>query len=222
MRMGAERGIRLGLVILLALTGACGDGPPTAPGAEALTDAEVERLALDDEAFLTSFIGERFTAEAARATGGELELSVVPIITEGTFSWTRNCPGGGEVSAEGSFTREVDREAGTAAVSVEGEKRKDDCVHRRGDVEITVNAEAAFEAHRAWARSGESWELSAATKSVEGEFSYATSDGRAGECEFELRAEWDPEARQVHVTGTYCGRDVDRIVERGGEADAGG
>lgn len=223
MRKGIDRTERAwaaGLAAVLALTAGCSEDASTGPVAEALTAGEVERLALEDEALLASFMDESFTAEAAVVGGGEVRLSVVPIVTEGEFSWTRNCPGGGQVKVEGSFERQVDREAGTAAVWVDAEKKKEECVHQRGDVEITVNAEASLEAHREWVKNGESWELAAATKWIEGEFSYVTSDGREGSCEFELHAEWDPVAAQVHVTGSYCGREVDRVIERGVESDA--
>lgn len=201
----------VGLVALLTVGPACSDDAPTAPDAEALTSAEVEQLAVEDEAFLAAFMTERFTAEATVVPDAGLALSVEPIVTEGEFSWTRDCPGGGRVEVDGAFRREVDREAGTAAVSVEGEKRKEGCVHRRGDVRVTVDARSEFEAHREW----ENRRLVAATKRVEGAFSYETSDGRSGECEFELHAEWDPETRRIHITGSYCGREIDRSIDRG-------
>lgn len=223
MRKGIDRIDRVwgaGLAVLLALSAACSDDALTAPGAEALTSAELDQLALEDEAFLEAFMGESFTAEGAVVGDGDVQLSVVPISTQAEFSWTRNCPGGGSVTVEGSFERQLDREAGTAAVWVQAEKKKESCVHRRGDVQITVNAQASLEAHLEWVKNGEVWELAAATKWLQGEFSYETSDGRSGECEFELHAEWDPATKQVHVTGHYCGREVDKIIDRGGGSEA--
>lgn len=211
MRKDAKRWPGLGLVALVALGAACDEGAPTSAADEALTSSEAELLAVEDEAFLAAFMAERFTAEATVAPDGGLALSVEPIVTEGEFSWTRDCPGGGRVDVEGTFRREVDREVGTAAVSVGGEKRKEGCVHRRGDVRITMDGEAEFEARREW----ESRRLVAATKRVAGAFSYETSDGRSGECEFELHAEWDPETRRIRITGTYCGREIDRSIDRG-------
>lgn len=91
------------LTALLILTGACSGDAPTAPGVVALSLGEVEQLALEDEAFLTSFMDERFAAEAASAPVGEVRLAVATKRVEGELSYVASDgrEGGVRVPASG-------------------------------------------------------------------------------------------------------------------------
>ncbi|MFQ5679200.1 MAG: hypothetical protein ACE5HP_07045 [Gemmatimonadota bacterium] len=200
------------LAALIGLTAACSDDAtgPQAQNSE-LSSSEVEFLVLQTDGFLDGFIGqEESSMQGAVTSTAGLQLSASssePITTTIEFTLTRNCPAGGRVSAEGTVVRVVDREAGTMDLTFTGEKKKVDCAFQRGDVTITVNGEAEWEAFR-HRENGELVGLQ--TKDVMGEFSYATSDGREGACEFDLHMSFDPATRTKRIQGTYCGREIDR------------
>ena len=215
MRKGINSWLGSALMALIFVTIACSDSATSPqPQNAQLTSSEVEFLMLETDGILDSFIGQQESSMQGSVSSTDgLQLNVMssePITTTMEFKLTRNCPVGGEVKVEGTVVRVVDRDAGTVDLTFEGEKKKTDCAFLRGDITITVNGEAEWEAvrHR---EDGEFVGLQ--TKDVMGAFSFVTSDGREGSCEFELHIVFDPEARTRTIRGTYCGRDIDRTRE---------
>lgn len=205
----------LALAVLVGLGAACSDGA-TGPRDDALRADEVEFLALQTDEMLDAMLGQQIGSMQGAVSQTEgIQLSLggsEPIFTTVQFTLTRTCPAGGLVKVEGAVERMADRETGVVETSLEGEKTRVDCVYRRGEVTITVDGEARFEAFRRKVN-GEFDGLQ--TTDVVGEFSYVTSDGRGGSCEFELHSTFDPETDTRTVTGHYCGREIDRTMQRG-------
>jgi hypothetical protein len=56
------------------------------------------------------------------------------------------------------------------------------------------------------------------TNDQEGSFGWETSDGRSGECAYELHASWDPATGIKTVTGFVCDHEINREVSRDGSA----
>ena len=78
------------------------------------------------------------------------------------------------------------------------------------EIVYTINGNSEWDAY--WKMGGEHW-LEAAWNTA-GSFSVTTSDERSEECDFELHTVWDPETKSVHMTGEFCGVEVDKTWSR--------
>lgn len=207
----------IGLIALIALTAACSDDAIGPEGPADLTAAERQFLAEESEELISGILGDEFASISASAASvswdGAVAASIAPIVTEFTFNRTRPCRLGGQVVATGSGVRTADRETGVVEMTFEGTKSIEDCAHQRGDLVITLNGQGAFDGYRKKVN-GE-WE-GLQTTNHSGFFSWITSDGREGECSFDLHSSYDPSTGILTITGEFCGAEVfkEREVDR--------
>jgi hypothetical protein len=209
--MKAMRGGALwGLALVLGGVTACGEAvaPGDEPGAQELSEAEVEFLASELDQDLGGVLGAEEDAEEAAAAvveGGEGAALLAPVTREFSFERSVTCRNGGSITVSGSGDVTVDREAHSIETNVAGEKTIVDCARQRGDVVFTMNGNATWSAHRLKVE-GVLVEL---VHDHEGSFTVTTSDGREKSCSFDLHAELVEEG--IHITGEFCGREVDVI-----------
>lgn len=225
-KMGIRDWKGFGVATLFVFATACSDDPAGPGVAGNLSDAELadvaEQVADAMDGVLDGEIGARpMLAPTPDQGGSEIAFSMVPV--EETFEFERGheCRAGGTVSVSGTGLWVGDRETGVVTVDLTGTKVIDDCARGRGDVVITFNGGGSFEGHRMKVN-GEFSGLQ--TNDQAGSFTWVTSDGRSGECEYELHASWDPSTGTKTVTGFVCDREIDRQVTRDGSAgnDRGG
>ena len=210
----------MAIAALFTFTVACHDdtvGPITS--SQELSQSEIDDVAemaadqidliLDDETAANPLV------VATGQSGLGISFSAAPVTT--SFSWTREreCRNGGTVVANGQGTHVADRAIGELTIDFSGDKTITDCARARGDLVITINGGGIFDGHR-HKLNGMFEGLQ--TNNASGSFSWVTSDGRSGACEYDIHVSWDPSTGTKTITGTVCGREVNRTVTRDGAA----
>jgi hypothetical protein len=214
----------VGLAALFALVTACDDST-VGPGAGDLADADAALIAEQQADLLDGILDGEINARPALIGAGEIDgtvsLSVAPIVTEFTFTRTRPCRNGGQVVASGAGTHTANRETGEVTLEFSGDKSIENCARARGDLVITINGEGTFEGFR---KKVNGHFEGPQTNSQEGHFTWETSDGRSGECDYELTVTWDPATHTKTIVGFVCDHEINRTVTRDGAAgnDRGG
>ncbi|MDX1395116.1 MAG: hypothetical protein R3195_12030 [Gemmatimonadota bacterium] len=203
----------LGLAALVAFAPACSDDPAGPEAAGSLSDIELGIVVVQVADAADGVLDGEIAARPSILPAGEggVALSMVPVEEEFEFSRGHDCREGGSVTVSGSGLWVGDRETGVVTIDIEGEKVIDDCARVRGDVVITFNGGGSVEGHRMKVNGQYS---GLQTHDQEGAFSWETSDGRSGECRYELHVEWNPETHVKTVTGFVCEREIDREVTR--------
>jgi hypothetical protein len=208
------------LAALFVFASACSDDAVGPQVAGSLTDAEIadvaEEVADAMDGILDGEIGARPLITPALGEGGaEIAFSLVPVEETFEFERAHDCREGGLIVVSGTGLWVGDRETGVVTIDVTGTKVIDNCARIRGDIVITFNGGGSVEGHRMKVN-GQFSGLQ--TNDQEGSFSWETSDGRSGECDYELHASWDPETHIKTVTGFVCDREINREVTRDGAA----
>lgn len=135
---------------------------------------------------------------------------------EGEFSRSRDCPAGGSISLNGSSTRTENGE-GVVTWSVAADGIWDACTRQRarGDRAITTTIDGTF-AFSAERRHNGRVPVGNQTTTKSGSFTWVRTRGdesRNGTCDFDVTSVRNPDARQIRITGTVCGRTVDRTID---------
>lgn len=199
----------------LALASACGEAG-TDPAGDLATD-EAAFLAVDNDALLAGLLAAQFAALEGDAGGFATDLVVgvaaEPIVTTFDFTRTAPCRAGGQTVATGSGTRTFDRDAQSMEMEASGTRSIEDCARTRNDVTFTANGSGSFEVHR---RRVAGRPDGLQTLDQVGGFVITTTDGRTEECDYELHRIYDPETGEVSLTGTVCGRTIDRTFPHDG------
>lgn len=135
---------------------------------------------------------------------------------EGDFSRTRECPDGGSISIEGTSTR-TENGDGVVTWSLNANGTWDDCTHSRsrGDVAITTRIDGSFQLSAERKHNGRV-PVGNQTTTKSGSFTWERTRGdetRTGTCEFDVTSVRNPDARQIRIEGTVCGREVDRTID---------
>ena len=208
MRTQYLKGFALALTVAVV---AC-DESSTGPEQAALDNAETEFLAMEADQNINFILDDALAAYTDPASGvvmaAEQDGAAEPIVTTFTFERTRPCRVSGEVVATGEGTKIQD--GNTVTLDVSGTRHQIECARVRGDVVITVNGVGEFEAHRKRVEHV----LVEATSAVHGAFRWETSNGRSGSCEYRILREFLPDTDQIKVTGTFCGHEIDRVIDR--------
>lgn len=212
------------LVAIFAVITACDDSA-VGPGAASLAEADAALIAEQQADLLDGILDGEMNARPTLTGVGEADgmvsLSALPIVTEFSFTRTRPCRNGGQVVATGTGTHAADRETGVVTLQFSGDKSIENCARARGDLVITLNGEGTFEGFRKKVN-GHFEGLQ--TNQQAGSFTWETSDGRSGECAYEIRVTWDPATHTKTIVGFVCDHEIDRTVTRDGAAgnDRGG
>ena len=198
--MGGKR--VMAMVLLLGLASACADatGPDEAPDTEALA-----LLALEADELTGVLLDDAFTLAFA---GSDLALAAVD---PRPFSRTRNCPAGGTLTVAGQIDRTRNGE-GTVEIEVTGTGTWAACARARGDRTLTIDGGFTFEAYRKRVNGAP---VGPQTSHKAGSFTWTRSDGQSGQCSFDLTSTRNPDAQTRTITGTMCGREINRTVTWG-------
>jgi hypothetical protein len=202
--------------LALAVVAACSDSVGNAGD---LTDIEVGELA--EVLVTTTFDATTDVATAESASLAEPEGLTLQAMDESSaiggsssaeFTRTHGCALGGQVVIAGTRERVWDREAGTGSMTMELTRSHEDCARpfesaADSATVITLNGAVTGTAYHEWAM-GE--RRGVQTMTLVGELAWETDDGRAGTCVIDISANFDPETNTRTVTGTFCGREIDR------------
>ena len=191
----------LAIALLLAACGESGFSPE-----EQLTEEDVQSLAQEVDATVMGMLDD-FFGSPGPGPAGAAALAHDPVVWTYSFERSRSCHDGGTVTLAGSGTRTWDRDAKTYDVESSGTKTRDDCAFPRGDVTITLNGtgEWTHERHYLERAPTGTW-----ITTIVGDFDWAKSTGTSGNCSYDLTVTIDTAENTRTLTGTYCGRDIDR------------
>jgi len=189
------------IVSLIAFTAACSDGFGPADGVDA---EEAASIALDTDAITGEII---FGQMLLAGFGTELATSAGDGEPR-TFSRTRPCQAGGSIELSGSIERTVTAER-TVEFDASAQGTWNDCARTRRDITRTIDGEFSITSHRKIVN-GQAAGPQTTTK--QGQFSWTTSNGKSGECAFNVTSTRLPEEGTRTVQGTVCGREIDRTV----------
>jgi len=191
------------LMAALVAAAGCDDGTGPADGLDA-EDAALVAVTTDELAgsmiFDLTFAAAAFSAESAEPRA---------------FSRSRDCPAGGSVSIDGTVDR-VQNGDGSVEWTLEADGEWDDCTRSRTRNETTISwsidGTFSLEAHRK-RNNGEP--IGNQTTSKSGSFHWTRTVGdetREGDCTFEVTSVRNPDSKKIHITGTVCGREIDREI----------
>lgn len=190
----------LALVALVAVASGCDDatGPDDGPDLDALAAMALEADELTglliDDVFLGAFAGTDIAVAAADPR---------------PFSRTRECPAGGSLTVAGQIDRTRNGE-GTVEIDVTGTGTWAACARLRRELTVTVDGGFTFEAYRKRVNGAP---VGPQTSHKAGSFTWTRSDGKSGQCSFDLTSTRNPDAGTRTLTGTMCGREIDRTVD---------
>jgi hypothetical protein len=191
-------------VAALLVAGACGDGATDPSQGLDLEDAAFVALQTDElaGAIVFDLVG---VGPVLRGAGGR----------EGEFERSRDCPDGGTITLAGESTR---TEHGDGAVewTLEATGEWNDCTRSRtsGDRSLTTVIDGSFQLEASRRHNGRV-PVGDQTMSKSGSFHWTRTTGaetREGDCSFEVTSVRNPDSRRIVVTGTVCGREIDRTV----------
>ena len=184
---------------------ACSDS--TGPNAISAEDANQLAADLDaTSAFTVSDIGLAASFSIVTdGSGGSATVSS-PTTFDNTFSFTHQCPMGGEVALAGRVVGSGDRATHSLNAETTGTRTDTDCAFqtKHGEITINGNPNIAFDGKVNIVNGALSGPQTATHK---GTFSWARRGG-SGTCDVDLTSTYDPDARTATVAGTFCGIDV--------------
>lgn len=190
------------LMAVLTLTAACADSA-TEPDPLAIDDRDLALVAVDGDALSGGVV---FT-QIFGSVGGAASVSADVHSRE--FSRSRDCPAGGSIEIEG-VVELIRNGEGTVEATIIGTRDQVNCARTRDDVTLVIDGSGSFEAYRKRVN-GEP--VGNQTTAYAGTFDWTKTRGdevRTGSCDYSLESIRQPDAMKVKVTGTICGREIDR------------
>lgn len=203
------------LITALALAGCDNATTAPLPGGSSLSSSDLASMAVTDEILSGAMLNDAMAAAGTSMPAGDRVASVSSTLT-GTFSRTRDCPAGGTVTLTGSLSRTRDNDTTTWVVN--GTRQRSACTLARDSGTVALTGSSSYQAHRE--KVSGVW-YGDQTSSAVGNFHWVrtlTSTGATseGDCSFNLQAVRDPTTHTLKVTGTACGKTVDRTVSWSG------
>lgn len=197
-------------VVALGLS-ACSDA--TAPSPAELSRAEAEQLAADMEQLASYMSGPSFPSFSL-GTGGEASVSD-PTTISNSFSFTRACPQGGQVTIAGTVTGSADRVALSFSTVSTATKTEVNCAFQTRNGVLTLNGNPNL-VMRSSTSIVAGRPVGLQTSSQKGGFTWSRSTGGSGSCVIDVTSSLDPATRTMTVTGNFCGHaiNVTRVLER--------
>ncbi|MEP6550299.1 MAG: hypothetical protein ABJB95_03900 [Gemmatimonadales bacterium] len=201
-----------GLLLTLA---ACDSSTSPQSGISA---ADAAKLAADmDDASASAFggfvVGPSFSVSVPEGSSSSVSA---PTPINRQFSLTAGCPKGGQVTIAGTTIGTADRATGNVAIETNATRTDAACAFEARDASIiTLNGNPNIAYHStfnlvAWRPSG------LQTQTHKGSFTWTRGTTGSGTCDVDVTSVFDPAAHSVHVTGTFCGRNIDVTRTRGG------
>lgn len=162
-------------------------------------ESQMADIALETDAIADEIVSTELAAMATRGLSTE----------ERSFSGTRSCPAGGELNVQGMILRTYDAATATLEVEASGSRARVDCAFARGDVTITVNGSAQWEASRrrvdGLPDGPQSWHHS-------GSWTAVSSNGEQRSCSFDYSVIRDAGTLTRTLEGDFCGRRIRRAI----------
>ena len=171
----------------LGIFSACSEAD-SVTGADTDLSAELAEVALEsdritEEIVIAELNGMGPVTRTASAGSGF-------VTEERSFSRTRSCPAGGELTVEGSIVRTADFGTGVMEAEISGSRTRTDCAFTPGDKTITVNGGSMWERFR---RRVNGMPDGLQTSSYSGSWVAVSSTGEERSCSFDYTVVRDPD-----------------------------
>lgn len=189
------------ILLAVAAVAACEDG--TGPNEAFDADAAAE-IALETDEIIGEILLDQIMVFAASP---EFALTANSADTR-TFSRSRPCRDGGSIEVNGTVER-TRGDDGVVEFEATGQGKWLECARTRREITRTINGEFTVEAYRKLVNGQHSGPQ---TTSKEGHFTWSSSTGNSGECDFSITSTRLPDEKVRIVEGTVCGREVHREV----------
>jgi hypothetical protein len=183
-------------LVALGLFSACSEAEPLTNSTADLT-SEMAEVALESD---------RMTEEIVIAELNAMSQSR-SVSVEKSFSRTRTCPAGGELTVEASIARTWDPDTGVMEAVISGSRTRTDCAFARGDTIITVNGGSMWEKFR---RRVHGVPDGLQISSYSGSWVAVSSTGEERSCSFDYTVVRDPDTQTRTVEGTMCSNRLSR------------
>jgi hypothetical protein len=200
--MAMRNTLRCAPLAALLVLGACSDS--TGP-ADLIDDDEAADIVLEVDAMTGGMLFEHVLL---RGFGADGEIGVASgDIRE--ISRERSCPLGGSVTMSGQVERTVTDDAVEFSASASGSWNA--CVRgtRHNDRTFTIDGSFQMSAFRRYV---DRQPAGPQTTTKSGSFTMTRSDGESRSCEYDITSTRYPEEQRRVVTGSICGREVNREV----------
>jgi hypothetical protein len=190
-----------GLVLAVA---ACSDST----GPNGISREDANQLAADIDAITplgTSDLGLGASFSIGVDGSGSAAVSA-PVPINNTFTFTRQCPQGGQVVLDGRTTGTGDRTTHSLTLETIATRTDTNCAFetRHGVLTLNGNPNIAFDGKLNIVNGVLSGPQTATHK---GSFTWARTGG-SGTCDVDITSSYDPSTHTATVTGTFCGFDV--------------
>ena len=196
------------LMILPVVVAACSDSAGPASG-DRLSRAEALLIAGE----VSGSVGTTSHAPIA-GRAQERAASADPFRFTEDLESSLPCPRGGTVQLAWQVDGLVDVEAGLLELDLEGTHKPSGCAYLHEGVTLTITGDPDlhFAAHLAVRNSAPSQPF---TASINGAFSWTSSDGRSGRCAVAYEEVTDFNARRRAVDGNVCGHAIKETLTWG-------
>lgn len=207
-----------GAVAGLVGLAACSDSPTGtgSTGSGNLSDADAAALAVALDGTSVQMVDDE-VGGIAGSPSVTASADVVPrgsaglVTTSLTYTRIRTCPVSGQTTLAGTMDRQRDTSTGTLTVSLEATRTPDGCTYEipSGTISVTGNPGISVVADR---KRVNGVPTGPQTTTHQGAFTWVKSAGASGSCQVDITSVLDPDAGTRTVTGTFCGRQIDRAV----------
>ena len=208
--------IVLALALALTLVVGCNGADDIVSGGGGSGDSgttlasQMADVALQSDLVTEQILNSEFTAMGLVASSTTGEGGGSGTVTQDiTFSRSRSCPLGGDVSVQGTIHRTWNEETRVMEAEASGSRTRNECTFARDELTITVNGSASWDASR---RRVDGVPDGLQTTHYYGSWHAARSDGEERSCDFEITIVRDPSTQTRTVDGTICGTEVHRSV----------
>jgi len=177
-------------LVTLAVFAACNEADP-------LTNSTAD---LTSEMAVVALESDRMTEEIVAAELNGMS-QIRSVTAEKSFTRTRTCPAGGELTVSASISRTWDPDTGVMEAVISGSRTRTDCAFTRGDTVITVNGGSMWEKFR---RRVNGLPDGLQVSSYSGSWVAVSSTGEERSCAFDYTVVRDPDTQTRTVEGTMC------------------
>ena len=173
-----------------------------------ITQADANQLAADMVAVGTlgqSDMGMNLSPSFSIGVDGSgvAASAAVPVAINNSFTVTKHCPQGGQVTVTGTIVGTGDDATHSLTLDATGTRTDASCAFptRHGVLTLSGNPNIAYEGHLNIVNAVL---VGLQTSSHTGSFTWARG-GFSGTCEVDLDSSYDPATRSAAVTGSFCG-----------------
>ncbi len=196
--MARKSAILFSTLIAVGVLSGCNESGSVVSPADDLS-SEIQEAVIETDRLTESMVLAELSGMGVvtRSPGGGSGV----VTEERTFSRTRSCPAGGELTVEASIVRMADASTGVMEAQIQGSRTATDCAFAPGERTITINGSSVWDKFR---RRVDGRPDGLQTSHYSGSWVAVASTGEERSCSFDYSVVRDPAAMTLTVEGTIC------------------